>query len=134
MEKLQFKGTQGNFTPEKEPTYNPGADAYQIAILQDNHKKDETIPGFAFGDTKEVCMANAHLFANSKLVILALSRLLALHASEDKPSPAEWHEAIEEAEHALQLSLGVYKVVNVDDLKTKVDPKTGLHLIDDTEE
>lgn len=130
MGKLQFKGTQGNFVPEPEPTPNPAVDAYQVAILQQESKdKDAIIPGFAFGRTAEICMANAHLFANAKLVLQALDRLVTLHNSPDKPSVSEWGEAVEEAQYAMELSYGLYKTIKVEDVETEVDPKSGLHII-----
>lgn len=51
-----------------EPQYNAGADAWQMAIIQKDVGSPEsgrTIPAFAFGDTREQCVANARLIAMS---------------------------------------------------------------------
>lgn len=57
--------TKGTWTREPdEPTYNPEADAYQIAILQFPAGDNEIIPAFAFGKTKEICLANAYALCN----------------------------------------------------------------------
>lgn len=110
---LQFKGTQGNFAPEPEPTYNEGANAYQVAILNVDPETSDIIPGFAFGRTEEICMANAHLFANAKLVLTELSSLIALHSSNTQPSIEEWKEQLQRCQQVMELSYGQYKTVNI---------------------
>jgi hypothetical protein len=65
--------TPGPWFPEEEPTFNEDANAYQIAIVQAT-REGRTIPGFAFGDTKEQCVANAWLLSAAKDLLKALQQ------------------------------------------------------------
>ncbi len=68
---MKGKWTPGPWSPEKEkPTFNPGANAYQRAIIQVG--KGRIIPGFAFGETAEECTANAWLIASAKELLRAV--------------------------------------------------------------
>ncbi len=67
------KWSKGEFFPEPDaPTHNPGADAYQRAILGEGR----IIPGFAFGETSEECTANAWMLAASKEMCKALQMFI----------------------------------------------------------
>lgn len=71
----QGKWTKGEWFPERaKPTFNPGADAFQRAIVQEG--KGRIIPGFAFGETEEECKANSWLLASAKELLLAVQKLL----------------------------------------------------------
>lgn len=53
-----------------DPQYND-IGAYQVAIVQSD-ETDKIIPGFAFGETKEICIANAKLIAAAPELLEAL--------------------------------------------------------------
>jgi len=55
-----------------EPQYNE-IGAYQVAIVQ-KERGGRIIPGFAFGETKEQCLANARLIASATSMLNTLEQ------------------------------------------------------------
>lgn len=73
-----FRGTKGKWMPEPEPTFNEAANAYQIAILQEEEGKGDVVHAFTFGRTIEKCMHNARLVAASPDLLDRLAEMVEL--------------------------------------------------------
>ena len=97
-----FRGTKGKWFHEPEPTFNEAANAYQIAILQEEEGKGDVVPAFAFGRTKEKCMHNAKVVAASTELLDRLVEMVDLAEQEGlKDSPT-----VRNAIHAINKALG----------------------------
>jgi hypothetical protein len=75
MVRKENKCTKSEWFPENDPpTYNPGARAFQRAIIQSENGR--IIPGFAFGETDEECAANSWMLSASKDLFKAVQAFL----------------------------------------------------------
>ena len=89
--------TKSEWFPENDPpTFNSGANAYQMAIIQSD--RGRIIPGFAFGETADQCQANAWMLSASKDLFKALQAFLM-----DKPGKEDL------AKYALEKAMGELK-------------------------
>jgi hypothetical protein len=74
-ENNESKCSKSEWFPENNPpTYNPGVDGYQMAIIPSDRLR--IIPGFAFGETEEECLANAWMLSASKDLFKAFQAVL----------------------------------------------------------
>ena len=72
--------TKGEWIPEFKSTYNPDAKAYQTTLFGMD-KEEKALVGFAMGETKKECEANAWILAASKDLLRCLQDFM-----KDRPT------------------------------------------------
>lgn len=95
--------TKGEWLPDPVgAVYNESAGAYMIAIVQ-YPARGRFIPCFAFGETKEECIANGWLIASSKNLYGAVTKLLQVNPAGIKIAEEwmNWGDGVWEANNAV---------------------------------